>query len=121
MKHRETENEKKEREAKDRLIMAQLIQQPDPHPRASNKSTYLLVDGPYSLHWILLYVHARNAGVSCMISSSVYADRALVIAKRGYNNYETHRITEQAVDIQLHWIAHQYWNGTLSPKAYAVA
>ena len=63
-----------EQEYEDGRIIWRIMREPDPHSNAPKKRDIKIRGTRYSLHWILCYAQARNAGIACMHTSGEYAN-----------------------------------------------
>lgn len=80
-----------EQERHDSLIMRRLLDSKDIYPDAPN-DRYIEIKGiKYSIHWILCYAQARNAGVTCMYSSGEHANERLYSHRNPDFGREYHR------------------------------
>lgn len=104
----ETIEQKKVREAKDRILEQHLRYSPDPYPDESWVQTIQIGTHLFSPHWILSYAQARRAGVTCMLVSFYYAMwRSMHRGDRVVGPVETHEINDQRMDYLLLWHAQQ--------------
>lgn len=105
MRRKETMGEQIERERRENFIHSKLMDKPDPYPNVTR--TRVIKLGQYntlfSLHWILLYAHARHSGIACVFTSGEYASRKMGQCPIKWFNY-----SEAGIDEQLLWRAHQY-------------
>ena len=101
MKRRRTAQEIYNQEEEDDRIFDELLEDKDPYRNESNERNIKIGGRLYSLHWILCYAQARNAGIACMCISSWYA------CQRMYDfGYEEHEGQfGRATDAKLLWQA----------------
>ena len=100
MKRRRSQKEIDNQEEKDDRICDDLLEAKYPYRNESNEQNIKIGNERFSLHWILCYAQARNAGIACMITSAWYSN------ERMYDfGYEQHEAFGRPIDAKLLWQA----------------
>lgn len=102
-----------EQEQEDSRLYHKLSAQADPYKETSNARDIQIDNELYSIHWLLLYAQARNAGIACMYRSGGYANERMFPHRDGakrecYSCYEPYDLMSRERDAKFLANANEY-------------